>query len=53
MAFYPDFTCYYAMVFFILSITASTIIPIIFQMLEDFLQKIENKESSKNKSIEK
>ena len=53
MAFYPDFTCYYAMVFFILSITASTIIPIIFQMLEDFLQKLENKESSKNKSIEK
>jgi len=46
MAFYPDFTCYFAIVFFILAVTASTVIPIIFQMIEELLTKLETKDKA-------
>lgn len=44
MLFYPSFTCYYAIVFFILAVAASTVIPIIFQMIENLFDKTHNKE---------
>ncbi len=51
MAFYIDLSCYYALVFFILAFVASTIIPVLFQIIFK-KSKVESGESE-NENVQK